>query len=69
MESFASLAFRLRADYTHTIAIDADTGLELLRRPKHKKTRLTGVWDPIDPWTPSMTICVSVHGLIPTGSA
>ena len=58
-ESFASLTltqwFRLRADYTHTIAIDADTGLELLRRPKDK-TSLTSVWNPIDPWTLSATI-------------
>lgn len=58
-ESFASLAvtqwFKLRADYTHTIAIDADTGLELLRRPKDKAS-LTGVWNPIDPWTLSATV-------------
>jgi vitamin B12 transporter len=58
-ESFASLAvtqwFRLRADYTHTTAIDADTGLELLRRPK-EKTSLTAVWNPADPWTLSATV-------------
>jgi vitamin B12 transporter len=58
-ESFASLAvtqwFKLRADYTHTTAIDATTGLELLRRPKDKAS-LTGVWKPIDPWTLSATV-------------
>jgi len=58
-ENFASLAvtqwLRLRADYTHTTAIDADTGLELLRRPKDK-TSLSGVWNPSDPWTLSATI-------------
>jgi vitamin B12 transporter len=58
-ETFASLAvtqwFKLRADYTHTTAIDADTGLELLRRPKDK-TSLTGIWNPIDPWTLSATV-------------
>jgi vitamin B12 transporter len=58
-ESFASLAvtqwLRLRADYTHTIAFDADTGLELLRRPKDK-TSFTAIWNPVDPWTLSGTI-------------
>jgi vitamin B12 transporter len=58
-ESFASLAvtdrFRLRADYTHTIAIDADTGLELLRRPKDKQS-LTGTWNPVNPLTLSATV-------------
>ena len=58
-ESFASLAvtdrFRLRADYTHTIAIDADTGLELLRRPKDKQS-LTGIWNPVNPLTISATV-------------
>jgi vitamin B12 transporter len=58
-ESFASLAvtdrFRLRADYTHTIAIDADTGLELLRRPKDKQS-LTGTWNPVNPLTLSTTV-------------
>jgi vitamin B12 transporter len=46
---------RLRTDYTHTVAIDADTGLELLRRPKDN-TSLTRVWNPIDPWTLSATV-------------
>jgi len=58
-ESFASLAvtqwLRLRSDYTHTIAIDADTGLELLRRPKDK-TSFTAIWNPVAPWTLSGTI-------------
>jgi vitamin B12 transporter len=58
-ESFASLAvtdrLKLRADYTHTIAIDADTGLELLRRPKDKQS-LTATWNPIDPWNFTATV-------------
>ena len=53
-ESFVSFAvtdrLKLRADYTHTTAIDATTGLELLRRPKDKES-LTGTWNPVDPWT------------------
>jgi vitamin B12 transporter len=58
-ESFASLAvtqwFRLRADYTHTDAIDAITGLELLRRPKDKSS-LTAAINPTDRWFVSATI-------------
>jgi vitamin B12 transporter len=58
-ESFASLTvsdgFKLRADYTHTIAIDADTGLELLRRPKDKQS-LTASWIPLNPWTLTATV-------------
>jgi vitamin B12 transporter len=46
---------KFRADYTHTIAIDATTGLELLRRPKDKQS-LTGTWSPIDPWSFTATV-------------
>ena len=45
----------LRADYTYTKAIDATTGLELLRRPRHKAS-LTAAWTPIDPLTLSATV-------------
>jgi vitamin B12 transporter len=38
---------RLRADYTHTIAIDATTGNDLLRRPRHKTT-LGAIWQLTD---------------------
>jgi vitamin B12 transporter len=59
VESFASLAitrqFGVRADYTRTIAIDDDTGLELLRRPKNKAS-LTATYAPADPWTLSATL-------------
>ena len=59
VESFASVAvtewFRLRANYTRTIAIDEDTGLELLRRPKNK-TSLTATLNPMDPWLLSATV-------------
>jgi vitamin B12 transporter len=59
IESFASLAitrqFGVRADYTRTIAIDDDTGLELLRRPKNKAS-LTATYAPADPWTLSATL-------------
>lgn len=58
-ESFASFAvtewLRLRADYTHTDAIDATTGLELLRRPKDKAS-FTAAWNPTDPWSVSATV-------------
>jgi vitamin B12 transporter len=58
-ESFASFAltewFRVRADYTHTNAIDSVTGLELLRRPKDK-TSVTAAWNPLEPWLVSATV-------------
>jgi len=38
----------LRTDYTYTNAIDSTTGLELLRRPKHKIS-FQASWNPIDP--------------------
>jgi vitamin B12 transporter len=46
---------RLRADYTFTRAVDATTGLELLRRPKDKWS-LTGIWNPVDPLTVTATV-------------
>jgi vitamin B12 transporter len=50
-EAFASAAvttrLKLRTDYTYTKAIDAITGLELLRRPRHKYT-VAAEWNPID---------------------
>jgi vitamin B12 transporter len=57
-EAFASAAitdrFRVRTDYTYTRAIDGTTGLELLRRPRHKYT-IVGEWNPIDPLLLSVT--------------
>jgi vitamin B12 transporter len=57
-EAFFSAAvtdrFRVRGDYTYTRAIDGTTGLDLLRRPRHKYT-LQGDWNPIDPLTLSVT--------------
>ena len=51
VEAFASVAvterFTVRADYTYTRAVDDTTGLELLRRPKHKAS-LTATWRPTD---------------------
>src|SRR5438067_8298485 len=51
VEAFFSVAiterFKVRADYTYTRAVDDTTGLELLRRPKHKAS-LTASWLPID---------------------
>jgi vitamin B12 transporter len=46
---------RVRADYTFTRAIDATTGLELLRRPKEKWS-VTTTWNPIDPLTLAATV-------------
>ena len=37
----------IRGDYTYTKAIDATTGLELLRRPHHKYS-VNVAWKPID---------------------
>ncbi|HLL27757.1 MAG TPA: TonB-dependent receptor [Xanthobacteraceae bacterium] len=59
IESFVSVAvtdrFQIRTDYTRTIAIDATTGLELIRRPENK-TSVSAVWQPTDPWTLSATL-------------
>jgi vitamin B12 transporter len=46
---------QVRADYTFTRTIDADTGLELLRRPKEKWSTNV-IWNPIDPLTLSATV-------------
>jgi vitamin B12 transporter len=46
---------RTRFDYTRTIALDAITGLELLRRPRDKYSWNT-VWQPIAPLTLSATL-------------
>jgi vitamin B12 transporter len=58
IESFVSAqisnSFQIRADYTRTIAIDATTGLELIRRPANK-TSVSAVWQPIDALTLSAT--------------
>jgi vitamin B12 transporter len=58
VEAFASLAvtdrFKVRGDYTYTDAIDDTTGLELLRRPRHKAS-LNLVWLPTDRLTISAT--------------
>jgi vitamin B12 transporter len=45
----------VQADYTFTRAIDASTGLQLLRRPKEKWSA-TATWLPIDPLTLSATL-------------
>jgi vitamin B12 transporter len=45
----------LRADYTFTRAVDASTGIQLLRRPKEKWST-TAIWQPIDPLTLSATV-------------
>lgn len=59
VEAFASVAvtdrLRLRADYTYTEAIDAETRLQLLRRPWHKATVQT-IWTPIDAFSLSATL-------------
>ena len=58
-EVFASVAitdrFEVRADYTYTVATDDRTGLELLRRPKHKAS-LKATWRPIDKLSISTTM-------------
>jgi vitamin B12 transporter len=45
----------MRADYTHTIAINDVTGEELVRRPRHKAS-LNVAWTGIDKLTTSATI-------------
>lgn len=58
-EAFASLVvteqLKLRWDYTFTKAIDETTGLELLRRPRHK-TSVTAAWAP----TPLLSVSATV---------
>ncbi len=59
VEAFASAAitprFNVRADYTYTDARDDTTGLELLRRPRHKAS-LAATWLPIDRLSISATV-------------
>jgi vitamin B12 transporter len=59
IEAFAQVKVtdqvRLRGDYTYTKAIDALTGLELLRRPRDKAS-VTAYWTPIDPLSLSATV-------------
>ncbi|HEU4806387.1 MAG TPA: TonB-dependent receptor, partial [Nitrobacter sp.] len=47
--------FGIRADYTFTRAVDAGTGLQLLRRPKEKWSA-TATWLPVDELTLSATM-------------
>lgn len=47
--------FRMRADYTFTRAVNADTGMQLLRRPKEKWS-VTATWNPLDPLNLSATV-------------
>jgi len=58
VEAFASVQltdrFLVRADYTYTIALDADTAAPLQRRPKDKYS-VSAVWQPVDRWTISVT--------------
>jgi vitamin B12 transporter len=58
-ESFITLSIidhvKVRADYTVTRAVDADTGLQLERRPKEKFS-ITAIYNPIDPLTLSATV-------------
>jgi vitamin B12 transporter len=58
VETFVSVAvtdrFKVRGDYTYTDALDDTTGLELLRRPKHKAS-LNVIWLPTDRLTISAT--------------
>jgi vitamin B12 transporter len=57
-ETFASVKVTerldLRLDYTYTLAMDDETGQQLLRRPKHKVS-ITGAWRPFDRVTLAMT--------------
>jgi vitamin B12 transporter len=57
-ETFATFAVTptldLRADYTYTLAMDDDTGMALIRRPKHKAS-LTASWRPMARVTLAMT--------------
>lgn len=59
VEVFAAVVvtdrFKVRGDYTFTKAIDAITGTELLRRPRHKAS-VTAAWNPFDPLVLSATV-------------
>lgn len=58
-ETFAAITFnerfKLRFDHTYTEAIDTKTGLDLLRRPRHKMS-YTAIWTPLDDLTLSATV-------------
>ena len=51
VETFVSVTvterFKVRGDYTYTDAVDDTTGLELIRRPKHKAS-VSAIWLPTD---------------------
>lgn len=57
-ESFVAVTFndrfKVRFDHTYTDAVDASTGLELVRRPRNKMS-YTAIWTPIDDLTLSAT--------------
>jgi vitamin B12 transporter len=59
VEAFASARitdrFEVRVDYTYTDARDDTTGLELLRRPRHKAS-VSASWRPIDRLSVSATL-------------
>lgn len=59
VEAFAALEispeFKVRADYTFTIAKDDIAQHELLRRPRHKAS-LTATWTPVEKFTLSATL-------------
>ncbi|GAU84522.1 TonB-dependent siderophore receptor [Bosea sp. BIWAKO-01] len=59
VEAFAALEispqFKVRADYTFTIAKDDIARQELLRRPRHKAS-VTASWTPVDKLTLSATL-------------
>ena len=64
VEAFTSFVvtnrLRLRSDYTLTRAIDDDTGLELVRRPRHKVSG-SAIWNPVDPLTLTATVLHVSH--------
>lgn len=59
VEAFAALEispqFRIRADYTFTLAKDESARQELLRRPRHKASA-TATWTPMEKLTLSATL-------------
>lgn len=59
VEAFAAVILterlKVRTDYTYTKAVDDETGLELLRRPRNKVSA-TAVWTPYDPLVLSATV-------------
>jgi vitamin B12 transporter len=59
VEAFASFVvteqLRLRADYTYTNAVDAETNEQLLRRPRNKGS-VSAIWSPAERLTLSTTV-------------